>query len=393
MTLREVEITGFRSLRSVRWLPGPLNMLIGPNGSGKSNLLRGLITLRASALGELPSMVLSQGGIGPLLWDGKAPELGWKIKLDGIANLRDALTYELHLVRIGQSSSYRVSRELLGNYRKVEQGIEEQPFKFLERGSGHAVIFDSENRRLQATQESIPEDQTLLALSASPFTNDVLRQFRDILASWKIYHDMHVDSLAAVRRATVARRESTLSADGQNLVVVLHTLYTSDRDFKETLDQAMAAAFGTDYEELVFPPAADQEIQLRIRWKSLRTEQSAADLSDGTLRFLMLIAALATPQAGALIAIDEPETGLHPSMLPIVAELAAEASVKAQVVITTHSPDLLDAFTQYAPTTTVLQWESGSTSVRTLEGDKLKAWIAEYRLGALFRSGELEVIG
>lgn len=391
MSIIEVDVHDFRSLRSVQWRPGRLNVLIGPNGSGKSNLLRSLMTLRASAVGDLPSTVLAQGGIAPVLWDGKATGLGWKIKVDGVAS--DPLTYALELLRLGQSSSYRVSYELLGNYKKVDLGLEVEPFKLLERDSYHVVVFDPQERQLQTTKESVPEDQTLLSLAAGPFTNDAIRRFRDSIAQWRIYHDLHVDSLAGVRRSAVARRERTLAADGQNLIPVLHTLYTGDRDFKETLDRAMTAAFGPDYLELVFPPAADQQIQLRLRWRSLRTEQSAADLSDGTLRFLMLIAALASPEAGSLIAIDEPEIGLHPSMLPIVAELAAEASRTTQVVITTHSPDLLDAFTDSSPTTTVLQWEDGATQLRTLETGKLGVWLSHYRLGTLFRSGELETIG
>src|SRR4051794_34893648 len=83
--------------------------------------------------------------------------------------------------------------------------------------------------------------------------------------------------------------------------------------------KAMRAAFGNDFEKLVFPPAADQRIHMRIRWRSLKREQSAADLSDGTLRFLFLLAVLANPSPPPVIAIDEPETGLHPSMFPIVA--------------------------------------------------------------------------
>ena len=85
---------------------------------------------------------------------------------------------------------------------------------------------------------------------------------------------------------------------GQNLISVLHTLYTGDREFKREINAAMKAAFGDDFEELVFPPAADQRIQLRVRWRSLEREQSAADLSDGTLRFLFLLTVLASPEAG-----------------------------------------------------------------------------------------------
>src|SRR5262249_3370801 len=136
-----------------------------------------------------------------------------------------------------------------------------------------------------------------------------------------------------LRQAAVARMDRRIAPDGQNLIPVLHTLYTGDREFKRTVDAAMRAAFGGDYEEIVFPPAADQRVQLRIRWRSLRTEQSAANLSDGTLRFLLLVAIFASPGSGGLIAVDEPETGLHPSMFPIIAELAREASERSQVIL------------------------------------------------------------
>src|SRR5262249_39136088 len=152
---------------------------------------------------------------------------------------------------------------------------------------------------------------------------------------------------------------------------------------------AMHAAFGEDFEELVFPPAdaADQRIQLRLRWKSLSREQSAADLSDGTLRFLFLLTVLSSPDPAPLIAIDEPETGLHPSMLPIVPEYATDAARRTQVMLTSHSPAFLDAFGNSRPTTTVVKWNEGETELKTVSGDELKDWLEEYSLGALHKSG------
>lgn len=210
---------------------------------------------------------------------------------------------------------------------------------------------------------------------------------------WRIYHDVHVHQEATIRRAAVARSEKSIDPDGQNLVPVLHTLYESDRDFKREVNTAMRAAFGNDFEELIFPPAADQRIQLRIRWKSLKREQSAADLSDGTLRFLLLLTILANPNLRLPVAIDEPETGLHPSMFPIIAEYAVEASKRAQIIFTTHSPQFLDAFTDIKPTTTVAKWENGETQLNTIAGSELDYWLKEYTLGALFNSRELEAMG
>jgi predicted ATPase len=92
----------------------------------------------------------------------------------------------------------------------------------------------------------------------------------------------------------------------------------------------------------------------------------------------------------SLIAIDEPETGLHPSMLPIVAEYARDASERTQVILTTHSPEFLDAFRDNPPTTTVVEWRDGETNLRLLAGDELDYWLKNYTLGELYRSRELE---
>jgi predicted ATPase len=152
----------------------------------------------------------------------------------------------------------------------------------------------------------------------------------------------------------------------------------------------MQAAFGNDFEELIFPPAADQRTQLRVLWKSLKRGQTAAELSDGMLRFLLLLTILVSPDPAPLIAIDEPEMGLHPAMLPIVAEYAVAAAQKTQVVLTTHSPQFLNAFTETRPAITVAMWEQGETVLKQLSEESLDYWLQEYSLGALFTSGELE---
>jgi predicted ATPase len=122
----------------------------------------------------------------------------------------------------------------------------------------------------------------------------------------------------------------------------------------------------------------------------LQSGQPAANLSDGTLRFILLVAILANPEPGDLIAIDEPETGLHPSMFPVLAELAAAASERTQVIFTTHSPQFLDAFREETPTTTVAEWVDGETRLFTIDGEELRRWLESYSLGSLFSSGSLE---
>ena len=167
-------------------------------------------------------------------------------------------------------------------------------------------------------------------------------------------------------------------------------MYESDREFEGLIDDAMRTAF-SDYEKLKFPAAAGGHIQLQLRRKSGRVD-TAADLSDGTLRFLLLLTALGSPDPAPLIAIDEPETGLHPRMMSIVVEVAANAARKAQVILSTHSPSLLDAFDGEPPTATIVTWDGSETQLKTMEGSELKRWIEDYSLGKFVFSGEADAV-
>ena len=397
MKIIALEVEGYRSLKSQTWFPGDLNVLIGPNASGKSNVLRVLETLSIAAQGGLGRYVQQEGGMEPILWDGQVDRFRVRAKLTPIPpytdELKDALTYELTLARLGKSSAYRIDKEILGNFYFVETGQILNPFMLLERDPHHAVVYSVDKKKFEAPPESVPEEEALLSAAAGPFTqNRFVADFQKQLADWKIHQDFYTHREAQIRVPQVTRADTQVSADGQNLISVLHSLYTGNRSFENEINTAMRAAFGEEFEKLVFPPAADQRIQMRIRWRSLKRERSAADLSDGTLRFLFLIAVLANPAPPPLIAIDEPETGLHPSMLPIVVEFAREAAKKAQVILTTHSAEFLNAFGDDPPTTTVVESQDGESLLRVVSGESLAYWLKDYTLGELYRSNELEAM-
>ena len=395
MKILELETSGYRSLKNVKWNPGDLNILIGPNCAGKSNLLRLLQIISISAQGKLASYIQDAGGMGPLLWDGMAK----KIVIGMITSplqlerdpARESLKYELEITRLGKSSSYRIDHELLCKHDYSTADGDQSPFKFLERAGQRSRVFDANQRTLVAPDDTVAEDETLLSVAGGPFSaNPFITEFQTELREWSIYHDVHVNEDAPIRQAVVSKHDRRVNPDGQNLINVLHTLYSSDREFKNNIHIAMKAAFGEDFEELVFPPAADERIQLRVRWKTLKREQSASELSDGTLRFLLLLTILASPDSAPVLAIDEPETGLHPAMLPIIAEYAVDASERSQIILTTHSPDFLNAFGDFTPVTSVVAWENGETAIRRLEESRLHYWLKRYSLGELFNSGELE---
>ncbi len=380
-------------MKQVHWKPTNLNVIIGPNGAGKSNLLRFLELMTISAQGTLGKYIQSLGGMAPLVWDGQATRLACQLKMAPFDEENGAqhtlLTYDLVLARLGQSSAYRIEQENLTQYEGLEKAPDTEPVTVLKRTQHKAMLFDENDKTLKTLEGPFSEEESLLLMAATPFfSNRFMTDCQRELTSWAIYHDVPVDRLAPLRQAVVTRSERRVDPDGQNLISVLHTLYTEDRDFRYELDAAMRAAFGNEFEALMFPPAADQRTQLRVIWKSLQRGQSAAELSDGTLRFLFLLTVLAAP--APLTAIDEPELGLHPSMLPIIAEYAVSAAEQAQIVLTTHSPQLLDAFTDTQPSITVALSDQGETRLKNLSGEALAYWLENYSLGTLFNSGELE---
>jgi predicted ATPase len=342
--------------------------------------------LYVAVRGGLSDYVQSQGGIIALIWDGQAERISCDITLDLSRHFSRLayVVYQLDLLPTGLRSSYSVSEESL---------VDDEVTHLTRTSNSARVISDAKNfdkdRGINA--DSVKSEETVISLLSPPFVeNMTILTTKYIIGNWRTFQDVETHRKADMRLSPVTRLEERLSTDAQNLINVLNTLYVTDREFERSINEAMAAAFGNDFDKLIFPPAADQRIQLRIRWKSLKRETSAADLSDGTMRFLFLITALAAPKLPPVIAIDEPETGLHPSMFPIIAEYAAEASKRAQIIFTTHSDQFLDACSRFQPTVTVTKWQDGETVLRTIAGDELERWLKQYTLGALYRSGELE---
>ncbi|MGO9117949.1 MAG: AAA family ATPase [Desulfomonilaceae bacterium] len=390
MKILRLDIEGYRSLRNVTWEPGDLNILIGPNASGKTNLINLLELIAVSAKGKLSEHVLGQGGIAPLLWDQKAENIAIQVKTSPVDPAEDAtshpLRYVLELRRLGSTSSYRVDTEFLNEVWDLDVDAP----RFFQRFAESASIYYLDAQKRDVSDKVSPEESLLSTLTGPFLENRILTGFQKNLASWVVYRELDTGRDALIRGPVVTRYDTRVAQDGQNLVSVLHTFYTRDREFKNEIDRGMKAAFGEAYERLEFSPVADQRIQLGIWFRGLHRFSSAADLSDGTLRFLFLLTILANPQPPSLIAIEEPEVGLHPGMLPIVAEFAADAANRSQVILTTHSPEFLDSFRDCCPTTTILGCFNGETKLGMPTGEQLKIWMNHYRLGEFLRSGEFD---
>lgn len=394
MKLLELEVEGYRSLKHVIWKPGDLNVLIGPNGSGKTNLVKGLQLLTASARGNLKKFVLSEGGLEAMSWDKHTRDIHLRVATERRSANRDGVPrfFEYDLRLSWSFDLYEPLEKLIAAFEKDEAPENQQLVTILERTSDRWAILGKDFQLAPAEPDNT-QVETLLSAARGPLGSnlDVVR-FRMELERWQIYQAPETGADSQLRRPSVLRWEMQLDETGENAIPFIHTWCSEDRQFNESIYLAMRAAFAEDFEELIFAPASDARIQMRIRWRGLKHAIPATELSDGTLRFLFLISVLANPSPPPLIVIEEPELGLHPKMLPIIAEYAVDAARRTQVIFTTHSPDFLTAFRQHVPTVTVFNWENGETVLRTLKEDELAYWLKEYTLGEFAFSGAAEAV-
>jgi predicted ATPase len=377
MKIINLKAEGFRSLKSIDWSPGDLNVLIGPNAGGKSNLLQLLKMLCISAQGGLGKFI-KKDGMQSLVWNGVSETI--KINLESTFNIsKSVFTADLSYQKANNSCIIENEQLSIDGKYKIS------------RSSVGGTINDSHSEII-LTKDFV-KNEFALHRCIKPLIEDVkTADFQKQLSSWKIFNYLDVSSQSKVRQPTKTSYETELDSDGENFVGFLHSLYEENSDFRDEINTAMKAAF-PHFKELTFSPGGgDGTIQFGIQWEDMKKPHLAYVLSDGTLRFLYLITILAQPEPPALIAIDEPETGLHPKMLPIIAEYAAAASRKTQIIISTHSPEMLSAFgdRQKDVTVTVAEWQDGQTQLRVLSGENLAYWLKNYTLGELFQSGELE---
>lgn len=399
MGIQRLEIQGFRSLKNVTWEPGRLNLLVGPNGGGKSNVLRALEMISAAAAGKLDDWIRRAGGIVPLTWDYQSDRLSWNLLIDPRdVNLQDAgraLRFQLELKRIGRSGHEITTEDVCRfNPEYGDKQVHVLGYNRLNQSAEIAGENGTMTTWSQASREHPDGFEPRESLLSQPIDtrNWVWKSAKRSLSGWRIHQEFSTMRASELRGPVTTQFAPQLENDGTNLVSVLHTLYTNSREFKSIIDEGMQAGFGQEFVGLVFAPAATGLTELAVQWTSATSPHAARDLSDGTLRFLFLLTALANPESPDLIAIDEPDVGLHPSMLPIIAEYASRASKRTQVILTTHSPEFLDAFTDLNPTVTLCHWEDGETSLHTLTPETLRQWLAKYRLGKMFTSGDLETL-
>jgi predicted ATPase len=354
LMLRDVRIAGYRSLRSIHFPVGRLSVFVGANGVGKTNLYRALELLQASAAGTLAQALAAEGGMESALWAGERRRH---------EPARIILKAGFALSPVGDNDyAYEVaagvvpSRELEDGSRlpiasaafALEPQIKEETLthhhrgrahKLLERRGPSATARDIDGERATIGSELLASETALGAIGDGARYPDIAT-LRTTMLDWRFYHDLRTDRASPLRQPCLAVTSPTLSSDGGNLAAVLATL-TYIREDTVDLDRTIDDAFpGATL--VVPPPGRFASFGIRFPDQPKRIFE-AAELSDGTLRYLGLAGALLAYRLPAFIALNEPEASLHPDLLEPLARLIVHASERTQIWLVTHSERLAAA--------------------------------------------------
>ncbi len=355
-------VAGYRSLRDVVLALGPLTVVTGPNGSGKSNLYRAMRLLSAAAGGGLVGAVAREGGLASLLWAG--PEQGGTqgtVRKRPIAVQLGFASDELgYLVDLGLPQLDR-NRSVFGNDPEIKReqvfaGPVPKPSSLLVDRL-RAVTRVRDSTWVTVRQALEPFDSIVTDL-ADGDTGPEMLALRRLLGGWRFYDSFRIDPDAPSRQPQVGTRSYTLAHGGENLAAVWAT--TTEAGHGGALDAEVERAFpGAS----VGVEASDGRFRLVMHQPGLLRPLEMSELSDGTLRYLLLCAALLPARPAPLLVLNEPESSLHPSLLAPLARLIAEASAHTQVLVVTHAERLSSELERAGALTHRLRADLAGTAV------------------------------
>ena len=359
----------------------PLNVLIGPNGSGKSNLIEVLALFRATPR-DLTAPVIAGGGVANWIWKGGPKQSSANIEAivdnpNGNQSIRHSLTFT------EMSQRFQVTDEQIEN--EEAYAGHDRPYIFFELHGDRAVLNYRDDTQRHLRLEDLDSQQSVLAQRRDPDHYPELTWLGDTYPRMRVYREWSFGRNAQPRLAQdAALPNDFLSEGGQNLGLMLNRLKREPRAKKQFLKALRQLYEGVEDFDVIVEGGT---VQVILHEDDITVP--AIRLSDGTLRYLCLLAILCHPTPPPLVCLEEPELGLHPDILPGLADLLLSASERCQLIVTTHSDTLIDALTDTPESVVVCKKENGQTRLRRLDKDDLSYWLDKYRLGELWSSGEI----
>jgi len=338
MAVDSILIQGYRSLVRFPMRLGRITVVTGPNGSGKSNLYRALHLIHRAASGEFSRALAEESGVESALWSGPIRP-GQKRKRELTLRVRrDEMTFEMVAgVFEGDPLRTMFTRDPDIKEETFWSGPTARPSTtLLQRKRNRVTVADREGRR-ETMPAALHGGESALSQLKDPGRYPALSLFREELRSWRFYHQFRNDAGSPIRRPCVGTRSPVLDHDGANLAAALQTIREEGDD--QYLDGIIEDAFpGCSFS------VESEHGHFKIQWHTpaLNRPLGPDELSDGTLRFLALSAALLSPSPPELMVLNEPESSLHPGLIPPLARLIAEASERSQIWIATHCAPLVE---------------------------------------------------
>ena len=357
-----ITIEGFKSIKRIERLSlGPINVLIGPNGSGKSNFINVFSFLHEIRAGRLKEYVVRSSGADRILHFGAkaTPKLRIHVSFGG----NDVYQYRIALTATDAEALSPFQEECI----KYEGG---RPLTMGSAGGYGPETWISRGDPLGLDGE-------------------IGRNVRSHLDGWRVYHFHDTGAMSPLKKTADVDDNRFFRADGANLAAFLHYLSHKHRGSYDLIRRTvrLVASF---FDDFVLEPQALNEEKIRLEWRHLGSDAyfNASSLSDGSLRFIALATLLLQPASlrPSVILLDEPELGLHPYAITMLAALVKQASVETQIVLSTQSSLLLDHF--QPDDVLVADRVSGATEFRRLDAGKLERWLKDYSLGQLWRRNQ-----
>lgn len=364
--LRRISIRGFKSIRELdEFEVQPLNILIGGNGAGKSNFIQVFELLHAIEQERLGVYSLQQGA-DKLLYYGQKHT--------------DAIHIDL---AFGESS--RLHFENMYQVQLVPTQDEQLVF------AQEAAFFHDKRQYERPYEVSLGTGHRETRLK-SPKASRVAIRVKRAMSGWRVYHFHDTSDESPMKRAHDVHANDYLATDGSNLAAFLYLLQEKHPSHFQQIKQVTRLAMPF-FDEFVLQPLRLAEEKIRLEWRdksAFDTTFNAHDLSDGTLRFIALATLLLQPDdtLPGVILIDEPELGLHPYAIVLLAELLVDVSRRAQVIVSTQSVPLVNQFSPEA--VIVVDRKDRQSTFQRLDPDTLAHWLDDYGVGDLW---EKNIIG
>lgn len=361
MSLRRLErlkIERFKSIRDQTLELGALNVFIGGNGSGKSNLIGVFRFLREIVNQNLAGYVAMKGSADSLLYFGRktSPEMGFFLEFS------EGKTANAYRIALAGTDEGMTIRSEIAYY----QDRDRYPNKPYDRG----ISSYSAESKLRNTNH----------ICAT--------QVRADLESYRVYHFHDTSDTAAAKGLSEVEDNRALRPQADNLAAFLYWLQQRKPDHFANIEDAIRQ-IAPFFERFQLQPRQLDPTKIRLEWKEKGSDAyfNASSLSDGTLRFICLATLLLQPDLPAVVLLDEPELGLHPAAVTLLANLLASAATRTQVIVATQSVTLVNQFEPEQIWT--VEREQGQSVFRHLSKEDMSAWLDEYALGELWEKNLL----